>query len=171
MKSVSILFTVLLVLGCTNTINAQKQYQSNNTINPKIIEAVIQVESGGNPKAINCKSGALGLMQIMPKTGRSLGFTKEQLLNPKTNREAGTKYLSKLMSEYCSNNIHCALRSYYCGPGNRNKKACYRYADKVLREAKSSTSIKYKKQHKKKRTSRQLKQIEKFKPWTGYKFD
>ena len=43
------------------------------------IAAVIKIESGGNPKAVNKLSGATGLIQFMPSTAVSLGTTVEAL--------------------------------------------------------------------------------------------
>lgn len=111
---------------------------------PPIIQAIIQVESSGNPKALS-KKGAIGLMQVMPSTGRSMGYSKADLWNPKTNVEAGTKYFNKLMSDHCNNDVHCSLRSYVCGPGKRNGKACYKYADKVLRHVRNDSTYSMKK--------------------------
>lgn len=123
---------MLYICGCGMKYQPLLLSEQEITENPDIIQAIIQVESGGNPKALS-KTGAIGLMQVMPATGRSMGYSKEDLWNPKTNVEAGTKYFNKLMSEHCNNDVNCALRSYVCGPGNRNKKVCYQYANKVLR--------------------------------------
>jgi hypothetical protein len=43
------------------------------------IAAVIKIESGGNPAAVNKLSGATGLIQFMPETAKSLGTTVEAL--------------------------------------------------------------------------------------------
>jgi hypothetical protein len=43
------------------------------------IAAVIKIESGGNPKAVNKLSGASGLIQFMPSTAKTLGTTVEAL--------------------------------------------------------------------------------------------
>lgn len=43
--------------------------------------AVMQIESGLNPQAVNRNSGAVGLNQIMPRTAESLGYSAEQIQN------------------------------------------------------------------------------------------
>ena len=47
-------------------------YSEQYNIDASLITAVIHVESCGDPNAVSCV-GAQGLMQIMPKTGKSLG--------------------------------------------------------------------------------------------------
>lgn len=46
---------------------------------PNAIAAVIRIESGGKPDAVNKQSGATGLIQFMPETAKSLGTTVEDL--------------------------------------------------------------------------------------------
>ncbi len=66
----------------------------------KLIEAVIQQESSGNPKAVS-RVGARGLMQIMPNTLKEYnqmnkgGVTLDSLFNPHVNKYVGTWYLTK----------------------------------------------------------------------------
>jgi hypothetical protein len=54
---------------------------------------IVMNESQFNPKVKDSSAGAIGLMQVMPKTGKALGYTKEQLRNEDTNIEAGLKAL------------------------------------------------------------------------------
>jgi soluble lytic murein transglycosylase-like protein len=56
--------------------------------------AQVQQESGFDPNAIG-KSGEIGLFQILPSTGADLGYTPEQLRNPRTNVRAGLDYLAQ----------------------------------------------------------------------------
>lgn len=81
-------------------------------VDPVLIRSVIQQESGFNPWAISRK-GAMGLMQLMPKTAWSLGVTNP--FNPRQNVFAGTLYLRQLLDEYKSANL--ALAAYNAGDG------------------------------------------------------
>jgi hypothetical protein len=42
---------------------------------PSIFNCIIQHESGGNPRAVNPRSGAAGLFQFLPSTWHSLGYS------------------------------------------------------------------------------------------------
>jgi hypothetical protein len=89
--------------------NASRKYQ----IDPFLIKAMIIVESGCDPKAVS-HSGAKGLMQLMPKTARSLGV--KNILNPEHNINAGTKYFKSLLDRF-RGNIKLALAAYNAGAG------------------------------------------------------
>lgn len=86
-------------------------------IDEKIIEAVINVESGFNPNAVS-RAGAMGLMQLMPKTAASLGVSDP--FDPGQNIEGGTKYLYRLLNIY-DGDLITALAAYNCGPGALNR--------------------------------------------------
>jgi soluble lytic murein transglycosylase-like protein len=106
-----------------------------NNLDPNLIAAIIEIESGGNAQAYS-PSGAVGLMQIMPRDGIAAGFmcgsgscfssrpSTGELMNPETNIAYGARMLAGLVQRKGS--VRDALFSY--GPMNVG----YSYADRVL---------------------------------------
>ena len=82
-------------------------------IDGDFIKAIIKQESGFNVRATS-KKGAMGLMQLMPKTAESLGVV--DAYNPSQNIEGGVKYLKSLLDKY-GDNKEMALAAYNAGPG------------------------------------------------------
>jgi soluble lytic murein transglycosylase-like protein len=78
-------------------------------IDARIVKAVIQVESSFQPGARSPK-GAMGLMQLMPKTARQ--YAARNPYDPRSNIEAGTKHLSQLLSKF---ELPLALAAYNAG--------------------------------------------------------
>jgi hypothetical protein len=87
-------------------------------IDPALIRAVIQVESGGNPQAVS-RAGAQGLMQLMPATAAEMGV--ENPFDPVQNIHAGTRYLRRLLDRY-QGDRRLALAAYNWGMGNVEKR-------------------------------------------------
>lgn len=90
-------------------VQAHSQRQS---LRPELVRAVIQVESGFDPRATSAK-GAMGLMQLMPQTARSLGVLNAY--DPEDNIRGGTVYLRQLLDKFGSERL--ALAAYNAGPG------------------------------------------------------
>ncbi|GAB6062749.1 lytic transglycosylase domain-containing protein [Deferrisoma palaeochoriense] len=82
-------------------------------LDPLLVRAVIQVESGENPRAVSPK-GAIGLMQLMPDTARELGVLDPY--HPRDNVQGGTAYLARLVERY-GGRLDLALAAYNAGPG------------------------------------------------------
>ena len=80
-------------------------------VNPSLIKAVIQAESGYNPNAISRK-GASGLMQLMPETARSLKVSNS--FDPKDNVEGGVRYLRFLLDTF-RGDVSLAVAAYNAG--------------------------------------------------------
>ena len=61
----------------------------------RLVFAIVQVESGGNPRAVG-RAGEIGLMQIKPATAKMMGYdgSDEGLFHPETNIFFGTSYLA-----------------------------------------------------------------------------
>jgi soluble lytic murein transglycosylase-like protein len=80
-------------------------------MDPFLVEAVVRAESDYDPLAVS-RAGAQGLMQIMPKTGISLGLSNP--FDPQENLDVGIRHLKKLMAKY-ENNLDLALAAYNAG--------------------------------------------------------
>ena len=93
-----------------------EKYSEQNGLDDKLVAAVINQESGFNPKAIS-RAGAQGLMQLMPGTARGLGV--EDPFDPEQNIAGGTKYLKNLINKYDS--VELGLAAYNAGSGAVNK--------------------------------------------------
>ena len=80
-------------------------------LDPILVFAVIEVESGGDPRAVSCK-GARGLMQLMPEVCKSYGVTDP--FDMQQNIHAGTAYLAHLL-DAVDGDLICTLAAYNCG--------------------------------------------------------
>ena len=83
----------------------------------KLLKAIGKAESDFNPKAVS-KSGAQGVMQLMPKTAEELGVTDS--FDPEQNIMGGSKYISDLLKRY-DGDTKLALAAYNAGMNNVKK--------------------------------------------------
>ena len=86
-------------------------------VDPRFVHAVIWQES---KYIIDARShaGAQGLMQLMPATAKRFGC--EDMNDPESNIEAGTKYLGWLLKRF-DGNVELALAGYNAGEGAVDK--------------------------------------------------
>jgi soluble lytic murein transglycosylase-like protein len=88
-----------------------KGYAVKSGLPPALVDAVIKVESGYNPKAVS-KKGAAGLMQIMPDALKDMEVSNP--FNVEDNIQAGVNILKKLMDKY-EWDMKKALAAYNAG--------------------------------------------------------
>lgn len=112
-----------------------ERYARESGLDPNLVSAVMLQESAGKPDAYS-KSGAVGLLQVMPRDGKASGFmcvngpcfadrpSMDELFDPEFNIAYGTRMLSNLIGRFGS--VRDALKAY--GP----KDVGYYYADIVL---------------------------------------
>ena len=101
----------------TQIISMIEEASDKYGVDSKLIKALVQQESGYNPKA-KSKAGALGLMQLMPSTAKGLGVTDP--MDPKQNIEGGVKYFKSMLDRFHGNTI-LALAAYNAGPNAVSK--------------------------------------------------
>ena len=90
------------------------QVSSRHQVDPALVKAIIMAESGYNPKAIS-KSGAKGLMQLMPGTANAMGI--KDVFNPHQNISGGVRYFKLLMNQF-DGDVKLALAAYNSGSKN-----------------------------------------------------
>lgn len=81
-------------------------------VSEKLLKAVAKAESNFNASAVS-KSGAIGVMQLMPATARSLGVTDPY--DARQNIMGGAKYLKENLERF-GGNVNFALAAYNAGP-------------------------------------------------------
>jgi hypothetical protein len=87
-------------------------------VDPSLALHVLYKETGNlkNPETAKSSAGALGVMQLMPKTAKGLGVDP---LNPEENIRGGVTYLKQMYDKYQDPTL--ALAAYNAGPGRLDK--------------------------------------------------
>jgi hypothetical protein len=80
-------------------------------VDPALVRAVMKTESNFNRWAVS-KKGALGLMQLIPETGRRYGV--QDFFDPQQNVDGGVRYLKFLLEKF-NGNIDLSLAAYNAG--------------------------------------------------------
>jgi soluble lytic murein transglycosylase len=96
------------------------KWSNQRQLNPLLVIALIRQESRFRAD-IKSSAGALGLMQVMPDTGKwiaqKINVNNYSLVNPEDNINFGTWYLQHTHEIYKNNSLF-AIASYNAGPGN-----------------------------------------------------
>lgn len=81
-------------------------------VSPQLVSAVIRVESCYDQRAVS-RSGARGLMQLMPGTARDLGV--HDSFDAEQNIEGGVRYLARMLERF-DKDVRLGLAAYNAGP-------------------------------------------------------
>ncbi len=104
--------TAVPVSATTDVHELLARAGAQHNIDVELLASVVKAESGGNTRAVS-RTGARGLMQLMPGTARDLGVN--DAFRPDQNINGGAKYLDTLLTMY-KNNLSLALAAYNAGP-------------------------------------------------------
>ena len=146
-----LVLTIIIILSASfaNAKNYNRPYikmllienaRLSEYVTPALAIAVAKVESDLRPDVVSNK-GAIGVMQIMPRTGLlEFGVKRKDLFNPIINIKIGVKFLDQLIKKY-KGNIGVALSHYNGGsavgiwPNVKIIPVTYPYVLKVLKKS------------------------------------
>lgn len=99
--------------------NDLQRFSTDNQLDPFLVASLIRQESEFNPAAVS-PANALGLMQVLPTTGKQLArelhlghFSSDELFAPSTNLQLGTYYFRELINKH--GGVEYALAAYNAG--------------------------------------------------------
>lgn len=84
-----------------------------HAINPRLVAAMVETESGFDPYAVSSK-GAAGLLQLMPATASRFGLNEEEIFDPVRNLDTGVRYI-RWLSERFDQDLPLVLAGYNAG--------------------------------------------------------
>lgn len=91
---------------------------SMGQVDPAVISAIMEVESGGNPNVADGAAGEIGVMQIMPATAMQYcAMPIEALRDPLINISCAVKYLKDIAPLF-EGDIIATIAAYNAGPGS-----------------------------------------------------
>lgn len=90
---------------------------AEHDIDVELLASIVHAESDGRAHAVS-RTGAQGLMQLMPSTARNMGV--KDSFQPDQNINGGTAYLDALLYRY-HDNLALALAAYNAGPAAVDK--------------------------------------------------
>ena len=110
---------VVVSSGACTAVSSYEGYiqtaASRYGISADLLRGIMITESGGDPNA-QSSVGALGLMQLMPDTARSVcGISGSQIMDPATNIDCGARYFASMLRQFGDRNL--AIAAYNAGPG------------------------------------------------------
>ncbi|MBQ8675377.1 MAG: transglycosylase SLT domain-containing protein [Bacteroidaceae bacterium] len=99
-----------------------RRYSTTISWDWRLLAAQSYQESGFDPQAVS-PMGAMGLMQLMPRTAQSVGVSPSQMFDPEANVRGGVRYLSQLLQHYSdipnpTERTKFVLAAYNAGPGH-----------------------------------------------------
>jgi soluble lytic murein transglycosylase-like protein len=89
-----------------------RKHATAHGLEPSLVSAVMRVESCYDSRAVS-RSGAQGLMQLMPATAVELGVNDS--FDPEQNVAGGVRYLAQMFKRF-DNDVRLALAAYNAGP-------------------------------------------------------